>query len=197
MTKPRRGGTTLLRTDDSGIRDALVRVRGQNVLLDEDLAPLYGVEVRVLNQAVARNAERFPPDFMFVLTPAEATSLRSQIVILKNRRGEHRKYLPRASTEQGIAMLSSVLRIKRAIQVNIEIMRAFVRLRRILDANDALRKRLDGLEHKYDGQFRIVFQVIRELMNSPDPPRRTIGFRGNTAPTRKLGAGRRKQAAVS
>ena len=170
-------GMTPVQVDESTIRESLVRVRGQNVLLDEDLAILYGVEVRALNQAVARNAERFPNDFMFVLTEGEAQSLRSQSVILKKRRGEHRKYLPKAFTEQGVAMLSSVLRSKRAIQVNIEIMRAFIRLRRMLDANDELRRKLEELERRHDRQLRIVFEAIRDLMNSPDPPRRTIGFR--------------------
>ena len=160
------------------VQDAIVWVRGVNVLLDADLPALYHVEVRELNQAVARNADRFPRDFMFTLTPGEARSLRSQTVILKTARGRHRKYLPKAFTEQGVAMLSSVLRSKRAVRVNIEIMRTFVRLRRMLQANAELTKRLDELERKYDGQFRAVFEAIRQLIAPPTSPRRrSIGFR--------------------
>lgn len=118
------------RVDAEAIQRAVLRVRSQNVLLDADLAKLYGVDVRALNQAVARNADRFPSDFMFKLTAKEAESLRSQSVILDGGRGRHRKYLPHAFTEQGVAMLSSVLRSQRAVRVNIEIMRAFVQLRR-------------------------------------------------------------------
>ena len=122
---------------------------------------------------VGRNLERFPGDFMFRLTPEEAQALRSQIVTLDAGRGKHRKYLPHAFTEQGVAMLSSVLRSPRAVRVNIEIMRAFVRLRRMLSSNAELAKKLDALERKYDAQFRVVFQAIRELMT-----RKKIGFRG-------------------
>ncbi len=147
-------------------------------MLDFDLAMLYGVEVKVLNQAVRRNKERFPADFMFQLTREEARSLRSQIVTLDIGRGRHRKYLPKAFTEQGVAMLSSVLRSPRAVRVNIEIMRAFVQLRRILGANEELARKLDALEQKYDSQFRAVFHAIRELMMPSRPPKRTIGFRG-------------------
>jgi len=160
------------------VQRAVVRVRGQNVMLDSDLAALYGVDAKVLNQAVKRNEDRFPPDFMFQLTHLEAGLLRSQSVTLKTGRGRHRKYLPKAFTEQGVAMLSSVLRSRRAVGVNIEIMRAFVHLRRMLGANEELTRKLDRLEQKYDGQFRAVFQAIRELMKPPRPPQRTIGFRG-------------------
>jgi len=159
------------------IERAVLRIRTQNVMLDSDLAALYGVDVRVLNQAVARNADRFPSDFMLQLTAEEAESLRSQFVILKDGRGRHRKYLPKAFTEQGVAMLSSVLRSPRAVRVNIEIMRAFVQLRRMLGANEELASKLDALEQKYDSQFRAVFQAIRELMTPSRPPQRTIGFR--------------------
>ena len=149
-------------------------MRGLNVLLDADLADLYAVGVRVLNQAVARNADRVPSDFMFKLTAKETASLRSQSVILESDRGRkslrsqtvtldsgrgrHRKYLPNAFTEQGVAMLSSVLRSQRAVRVNLEIMRAFVQLRRMLGANEELAGKLDALERKYDGQFRAVFR---------------------------------------
>ena len=151
------------------------RIRAQNVMLDADLAPLYGVEVRTLNQAVRRNRLRFPPDFMFVLDAREAKCLRSQSVI-SNRRGG-RRYRPFAFTEQGVAMLSSVLRSPRAILVNIEIIRAFVRLRRMLDSNHELARRLTALEKKYDGRFTMVFDAIRQLMTPPARPRRSIGFR--------------------
>jgi ORF6N domain len=153
----------------------IVVLRGHRVILDRDLADLYDVEVRELNQAVMRNVDRFPEDFMFRLTSAEQTSLRSQTVILEKGRGQHRKYLPLAFMEQGVAMLSSVLRSARAIQVNIEIMRAFVRLRQMLQANADLAKKLRALEKRYDAQFRVVFDAIRELMEpEPKPP---IGFR--------------------
>jgi ORF6N domain len=182
------------RVDAEVIQRAVLRVRGQNVMLDSDLASLYRVDVKVLNQAVKRNRRRFPPDFMFQMNAREAAPLRSQIVTanpgrgrnslrsqtvtLDGGRGRHRKYLPHAFTEQGVAMLSSVLRSPRAVRVNIEIMRAFVQLRRMLGANEELGRKLDALEQKYDGQFRAVFQAIRELMAPARRPQRTIGFRG-------------------
>lgn len=129
------------------IEKTIILIRGQRVLLDRDLAMLYEVEVRTLNQAVTRNRDRFPDDFMIQLTAAEWEScLRSQIVILKTGRGQHRKFLPRAYTEQGVAMLSSVLKSRRAIYVNIEIMRAFVRLRQIMAANKDLAQKLEKME---------------------------------------------------
>lgn len=127
-------------------------------------------------QAVKCNIERFPADFMFQLNADETERLRSQTVILKAGRGQHRKYLPYAFTEQGVAMLSSVLRSPSAVQVNIEIMRAFVRLRQILQANAQMAKKLAALEKKYDAQFRVVFDAIRELMAKPVKPKRRIGF---------------------
>ena len=152
-------------------------------MLDADLAKLYGVEVKVLNQAVKRNIERFPADFMFQLAREEAAALRSQIVTLDDAsteprgRGRYAKYLPYAFTEQGVAMLSSVLKSKRAVQVNVEIMRAFVRLRDMIGHNRELAGRLDALESKYDRHFKAVFDAIRELMAPPAPaPRRRIGF---------------------
>ena len=163
--------------DLTRVERAIIRLRGQNVMLDGDLAALYEVDTRALNQAVRRNSARFPDDFMFQLSPVEARSLRSQSVILDIGRGTHRKYAPYAFTEQGVAMLSSVLRSPRAIRVNIEIMRAFVQLRRVLDSNADLARKLQDLEEKYDGQFRVVFDTIRALMNPPTAPRRPIGFR--------------------
>jgi hypothetical protein len=171
------------------VERVILVVRGQRVILDADLAVLYEVKVKVLNQAVKRNAARFPADFMFQLTPEEARRSRSQFVTLNvevvestlvlpaSRRGMNPKYPPHAFTEQGVAMLSSVLRSSRAVQVNIEIMRAFVRLRQMLGANEELARKLAALEEKYDAQFRVVFDAIRELMAPPSKPRGRIGFR--------------------
>jgi ORF6N domain len=152
-------------------------------MLASDLAALYGVETRVLVQAVKRNQERFPPDFAFQLTEQELTSLRSQIVILDEAtrrgqgRGKYAKYAPYAFTEQGVAMLSAVLKSKQAVRVNVEIMRAFVRLRDLIGHHRDLAKRLDDLESKYDRQFKVVFDAIRELMAPPaSQPKRRIGF---------------------
>jgi hypothetical protein len=156
------------------IERAILFLRGEKVMLDEDLANLYGVETRALVQAVKRNLDRFPADFMFQLSPDEAESLRSQIVTSKGRGG--RRYPPYAFTEQGVAMLSSVLRSKRAVQVNIEIMRAFVRLRQILASHAVLARKLNELEKKYDSQFRAVFDAIRQLMSPPVEKRPPIGF---------------------
>lgn len=164
-------------------REILV-LRRHRVLLDEQLAPLYGVAVKVLNQAVKRNRERFPEDFMFQLTAEETALLRSQTVTLDagRSRGAHRKYRPYAFTEQGVAMLSSVLRSARAVQVNIEIMRAFVRLRRMLQENADLARKLAALEKKYDAQFKVVFDAIRELMEPPVQASRPIGFTKKSEP---------------
>jgi hypothetical protein len=165
-------------------------VRGEKVMLDYDLAALYGVDTGVLNRAVKRNRERFPQDFMFQLDPDEWERLRCQIGISnkhagsglrfqsetsKSRRGG-RRYLPYAFTEQGVAMLSSVLRSPRAVQVNIAIMRTFVRLREMLLSNADLARKLSDLEKKYDTQFKVVFDAIRELMTPPETPKRQIGF---------------------
>lgn len=162
----------------SRITSAIVVIRGQRVLLDSDLAALYGVETRTLNQAVQRNLSRFPDDFMFQLTEDEAESLRSQVVILNVGRGRHRKFLPYAFTEQGVAMLSSVLRSPHAIAVNIEIMRAFVRMRAVLQTTEELAQKLDTLERKYDSRFAAVFEAIRSLMALPSSgSKRPIGYR--------------------
>lgn len=154
----------------------ILLVRGHRVLLDEDLARLYGVEVKALNQAVRRNASRFPGDFLIRLTPEEVGRLRSQTVTLETGRGRHRKYAPWAFTEQGVAMLSSVLRSPRAILVNIEIMRAFVRLRQMLAGNAELARKLAELESRYDARFKVVFEAIRGLMSAETKPGRRIGF---------------------
>lgn len=172
----------------------LVRlIRGEKVLLDVDLAALYGVETRVLNQAVARNRERFPDDFMFQLSVAEDEAMRSQIVTAsgrpagnssqsvmssrKHRGGAYRLY---AFTEQGVAMLSSVLRSPRAVEVNIAIMRTFVQLRRLMDSNRDLARRIEALERRYDEQFASVFDAIKRLVAEDEGrksrPKRRIGF---------------------
>lgn len=156
------------------IEQHILLIRGQKVMLDSDLAELYQVSVRRLNEQVRRNAKRFPTDFMFQLTVEEYEVLRSQIATLKPGRGKHRKYLPLVFTEQGVAMLSGVLNSDRAIHVNIEIMRAFVRLRRILATHKDLAQKLTALESKYDGQFKIVFEAIRRLMLPQQIRRRTM-----------------------
>ena len=154
-------------------------IRGQKVMLDEDLASLYGVETRILTRAVKRNLDRFPKDFMFQLKVQEVKALRSQIGISNEGRGG-RRYLPFAFTEQGIAMLSSILRSKQAIKVNIEIMRAFVKLRGMVIEHEELKLQLSNLERRYDGQFKKVFDAIRELMGPRNPAKkRQIGFGRN------------------
>ena len=165
------------------IESQIYLLRGQKVMLDSDLAGLYGVQTKLLNKAVKRNRDRFPEDFMFQLTSVELERLRFQIgtsnsksPIGTSRRGG-RRYSPYAFTEQGVAMLSSVLHSKRAVRVNIEIMRAFVRLRQMLASNTGLARKLAVLEKKYDAQFRVVFDAIRELMTPPEPKKkRPIGF---------------------
>jgi hypothetical protein len=165
------------------ITGSILVLRGHRVLLDTELAALYGVETRVLLQAVRRNRERFPEDFMLQLTAPEWAALRSQFVTLKSGRGQHRKYLPYAFTEQGVAMLSSVLGSDRAIAVNIQIMRAFVRMREMLVSNKELALKLDQLEARiekklaaHDEAIAAILSAIRELMNPPPPKRRSIGF---------------------
>ena len=158
------------------IQQHILLLRGQKVMLSTHLAKLYGVEPRVLVQAVKRNIERFPPDFMFQLSKAEFANLKSQIVT--SSWGGLRRAAPYAFTEQGVAMLSSVLRSKRAVQVNVAIMRAFVKLREMLATHRELARKLRAMERKYDAQFREVFDVIRELMAPPkEPGRERIGFR--------------------
>ncbi len=164
------------------IEKKILLIRGEKVMLDADLAELYRVETKVLLQAVKRNLDRFPVDFMFQLNNQEVANLRSQFVTSSSSHGG-RRYPPYAFTEQGVAMLSSVLNSERAVKVNIEIMRAFVNLRRMLTSNAELARKLETLEKKYDAQFKIVFDAIRQLMTPPDPKRRQIGFRG------KIGSG--------
>jgi len=158
------------------IEKHILVLRNQKVMLSADLTELYGVEPKVLVQAVKRNMKRFPEDFMFQLTQDEGRLLRSQFVTLKKGRGQHAKYPAYAFTEQGIAMLSSVLNSDRAIAVNIEIMRAFVKLREMVASHKVLAKKLEELEKKYDAQFKVVFDAIHALLEPPKKPKRRIGF---------------------
>jgi len=155
----------------------ILLLRGLKVMLDSDLAELYGVETFNLNKAVKRNSARFPSDFMFRLTAKELNLLRFQLGTSKGRGG--RRYLPYVFTQEGVAMLSSVLRSQRAVRVNIQIMRAFVRLRDILAVHKDLAHRLEALEKKFDthdSQFKVVFDAIRDLMRQPEKPKGRIGF---------------------
>jgi phage regulator Rha-like protein len=156
------------------ITNKIYFIRGLKVMLDCDLADLYGVETGQLKRAVRRNIDRFPEDFMFELTSEEYNSLRCQFGTLK--RGKHSKYKAMAFTEQGVAMLSSVLNSKRAIQVNIQIMRAFNKLRLMLSSHEDLKRKIEAMEAKYDKQFRIVFEAIKQLLETEKKPRRKIGF---------------------
>jgi hypothetical protein len=161
------------------IVQSILILRGHRVILDSELAALYGVATKVLLQAVKRNSERFPEDFMLRLTTREWELLRSQSVTLKTGSGRHRKYLPYAFTEQGVAMLSSVLRSRQAIAVNVQIMRAFVRMRELLSSNRELADKLDQLERKlqsHDETIISILKAIRQLMRQPPPRNRPIGF---------------------
>jgi len=163
------------------VEQTIYLIRGQKVMLDRDLAALYGVETRALNQAVKRNAERFPPDFMFELTREEVMRI-SQIVISSEQPDIKYSKKVFAFTEQGVAMLSGVLRSPRAVDVNIAILRTFVKLRRMLESSEELSRRLAELEARYDEQFRVVFEAINELMIPPEPKKNPIGFHVNEEP---------------
>jgi len=150
-------------------------VRGTRIMLDADIARLYGVATKNLNKAVKRNATRFPADFMFQLSPKDLHSLRFQTGTSNLGRGG-RRYAPYAFTEQGIAMLSSVLRSTRAVQVNVAIMRTFVRLREMLTTHEELRRKIDAMEKRYDARFQAIFDTIRQMLETPIPAKRQIGF---------------------
>lgn len=167
-------GTSLIPSER--IERTIYLIRGEKVMLDRDLAELYGVPTKALKQAVRRNTDRFPDDFMFLLTPSELQDWRSQFVTSKSDR-KGLRYPPMAFTEHGILMLSSVLNSTRAVEVNIEIMRAFVRLRQMLASNAELSRRLDELESKYNRQFKAVFDAIRNLMTPAPGDHKKIGFR--------------------
>jgi hypothetical protein len=165
------------------IEHSILLIRGQKVMLSLDLAMLYGVAPRALIQAVKRNIERFPDDFMFQLNEDELGILKSQNVISSSYQwGGSRRAAPYAFTEQGVAMLSSVLRSPRAVSVNIEIMRAFVRLRQMLVSHADLARKLDALEKTYDAQFKVVFDALRQLMQPPVKSKRSIGFHAKQVP---------------
>jgi hypothetical protein len=151
----------------NAIMSNILVIRGHRVLLDSDLAALYQVETKALTRAVRRNAERFPGDFMFQLAAEESGSLRSQFGALKTGRGKHRKYAPYVFTEQGVAMLSSVLNSERSVQEHIEIIGAFVRLRETVSTHKDLARKLMALESRYNRQFKVVFDAIRGLMKEP------------------------------
>lgn len=157
------------------IENKIFFIRGKKVMLDRDLAELYGVETRKLNQAVRRNIERFPEDFMFQLTDIEMKNWISQFVISKSEMMGWRK-LPLAFTEPGIAMLSSVLNSPRAIQVNIQIIRTFIKLRELLLTHVELKRKIEDMEDKYDQQFKVVFDTIRKLLETEQKPKKHIGF---------------------
>jgi hypothetical protein len=157
------------------IEKKIYLIRGHKVMLDRDLAELYEVETRVLNQAVKRNLNRFPEDFMFQLTQAEMENWKSQIVISNKDKMGLRK-APYAFTENGVAMLSSVLSSERAVEVNIQIMRTFTRLREMLLTHKDLQRKIEDMEKKYDTQFKVVFDAIRSLMSPAEKPKRKIGF---------------------
>ncbi len=195
------------------IERKILLLRGEKVMLDRDLAELYGVETKVLNQAVKRNVDRFPADFMFQLSKEEAALIsRSQFVTLdgetgeiasKNMRnprsqivtlesGQNLKYRPYAFTEQGVGMLSGVLSSPRAVQTHVAIIRAFVQLRQMLASNAGLARKLESLEKKYDAKFRIVFDAIREMMDEKKKPRREIGFHTLMAKPARAGGAKAK-----
>jgi len=153
-------------------------IRGHKVMLDRELADLYGVETRVLNQAVRRNINRFPADFMFTLSREEIMRISQFVTSSDSSKSDTLKFSKNVMvfTEQGVAMLSSVLNSERAVQVNIAIMRAFVKLREMIASHKDLAKQLDTLEKKYDAQFKVVFDAIRQMMKPPNKPRRRIGY---------------------
>ena len=171
------------------IRQCILLIRKQKVMLDSDLAKLYGVQTKVLIQAVKRNIDRFPSDFMFQLSEPELSNLRSQIVT-SNWGG--RRYNPYAFPAQGVAMLSSVLRSKRAVEVNIAIMRTFVKLRAILADNAILRRKIESMERKYDEQFQQVFTLIKQMLTEETKPKAQIGFHTEAKSRRKSSSSKKK-----
>jgi hypothetical protein len=158
------------------IESKILLLRGKKVMLDRDLAVLYGVETKALKQAVKRNLNRFPDDFMFKLTHEEFKNWRSEFVTSRADKMGLR-YPPYAFTENGVAMLSSILNSKQAIQVNIQIMRTFTRLREILGTHEEIKRKIEQMEQKYNGQFKVVFEAIRQLMTPPERSKRKIGFK--------------------
>ena len=172
--------TSNLKIHPDRIERRILFIRGQKIILDADLAELYGVETKALNRGVRRNLSRFPVDFMFQLTKVEFQDLRLHFGTSSPWGG--RRHLPLAFTEQGVAMLSSVLRSERAVQVNIAIMRTFVKLRQMLGSHRDLARHIENMERKYDARFKVVFDAIRELMKPPLKIKNKIGFRSLNAP---------------
>jgi ORF6N domain len=170
----------------ASIRPKIYFLRKTRVMLDSDLAQLYGVTTSQLNQAVRRNRTRFPKDFMFQLTRRDLDILKSQIVISKAVGSGGRRFLPYAFTEHGIAMLSSVLHSDRAVQVNIAIMRAFLQLRSMLATHEDLRRKINEMEKRYDAKFHAVFATLRQMLETPIPPRRQIGFHAASQTHRRI-----------
>jgi len=158
------------------IERAILSIRGEKVMLDSDLAELYGVETKVLNQAVKRNVSRFPEDFMFQLTAIEVFKLNRSQIVTGSQKHRDPRFPPYAFTEHGALMLANVLNSERAAQTSVMVVRAFVRLRQMLASNAELARKLAALENKYDAQFKVVFDAIRQLMSPPEPKRREIGF---------------------
>jgi phage regulator Rha-like protein len=181
MSKP----TTAAILPVSAISQKIYFLRKTRVMLDSDLAILYGVTTKNLNKAVKRNKNRFPADFMFQLKAKETQILRFQSGTSRQRSHGGRRYLPYAFTEHGVAMLSSVLRSDRAVQVNIAIMRAFLQLRSMLATHEELRRKITEMEKRYDSKFQVVFATLRQMLETPVPPRRQIGFHARTAPARQ------------
>ncbi|MFA7252234.1 MAG: ORF6N domain-containing protein [Candidatus Paceibacterota bacterium] len=174
----------LIQVPSDTIISRIFYIRGKKVMFDSDLAKLYEVETKNLNKAVNRNKDRFPSDFCFRLNDLEASNLRSQLVTSSSRfqsgtlkRGGNMKYLPRVFTEEGVAMLSSVLKSKKAIQVNIQIIRKFKKLREILSENKKLAEKIEKMEAKYDSEIANIFEVIRSLINEKEKPKVEMGFR--------------------
>ena len=159
------------------IQNKIYLIRGKKVMLDSDIAELYGVSTKRLNEQVRRNIDRFPEDFMFILSKEESDSLRSQFATLKKGRGQHSKYLPYAFTEHGAIMAATILNSPRAVEMSIFIVRAFVKLREMLISHKDLKHKIEEMEKKYDSQFKIVFNAIKELMSQPEKPVRKIGFK--------------------
>ena len=159
------------------IQNKIYLIRGKKVMLDSDIAELYGVSTKRLNEQVRRNIDRFPEDFMFILSKEESDSLRSQFATLKKGRGQHSKYLPYAFTEHGAIMAATILNSPRAVEMSIFVVRAFVKLREMLIQHKDLKHKIEEMEKKYDSQFKIVFNAIKELMTPPEKPARKIGFK--------------------
>jgi phage regulator Rha-like protein len=158
------------------IERAILSIRGEKVMLDSDLAELYGVETKVLNQAVKRSILRFPADFMFQVTADEVFKLNRSQIVTGSQKHRDPRFPPYAFTEHGALMLANVLNSERAAQTSVQVVRAFVRLRQMLSSNADLARKLAALENKYDRQFKVVFDAIRQLMSPPEPKRREIGF---------------------